>query len=309
MFLAIPAWMMKNKYRVLILGHGEMGQAMEHLLRHRHALTIWQRHPPSGAAALNLETIADQQDFVLFCLPAVPHFDLAARLHHHLNRHCLCVTVAKGIDELGRLAAQALKMALKPDASLAVLAGPMISEEIRADRPAFAQVGAAHRDDYEKIRALFAGAPLYLEYSNDIAGISWSAVLKNIYAVAFGAADELQLGDNMRGFLAAAALDEITQIVSALGGVSETPRRLAGLGDLITTATSAGSHHHQLGRWLAQGRTETLQGEGIHALRMMRAHQVLDISHYPLLHLIERLLAKPDAAAQQLQDFLTTARA
>ncbi len=301
--------MIKNKYRVLILGHGEMGQAMEHLLRRRHALTIWERHPSSGGAALNLEAVAEQQDFVLFCLPAVPHFDLATRLRQHLSRDCVCVSVAKGIDDLGRSAAQALKAALKPGSWFALLAGPMISEEIRADRPAFAQVGAENSASYEKIRALFAATSLYLEHSGDIAGVSWSAVLKNIYAMAFGVADELRLGDNMRGFLAAAALDEMTQIVSALGGVSETPRRLAGLGDLITTATSAGSHHRQLGRLLAQGRTEALQGEGVHALRMIHAHRLLDIPRYPLLHLIERLLAQPQCAAQQLHDFLTAARA
>ena len=286
-----------------------MGQAMEHLLRRRHALTIWERHPPSGAAALNLEAVAEQQDFVLFCLPAVPHFDLVTRLRERLSRHCPCLSVAKGLDESGRTAALALKAALNPGAAFAVLAGPMISEEIRADRPAFAQAGTTDKDTYEKIRALFAATPLYLEHSSDIIGISWSAVLKNIYAVLFGVADELRLGDNLRGFLAAAALDEMARIVSTLGGVSGTSHRLAGLGDLITTATSAGSHHHQLGRWLVQGRTQALQGEGVHALRMIAARQLLDIPPYPLLHLLQCLLAKPERAAQQLQDFLTAARA
>lgn len=88
------------------------------------------------------------------------------------------------------------------------------------------------------MQALFAGTPLYLEHSTDIEGLSWSAVLKNVYAILFGVADELGLGDNMRGYLAVACAAELGQIVSHLGGSAKTALRLTGLGDLVTTATS-----------------------------------------------------------------------
>ncbi len=292
-----------NQFRVLILGHGEMGQAMEQLLQ-RHTLTVWERHPESGAAPVDLAAVAGRQDFVLFCLPANPHFDLASRLRPRLRRDCLCLSIAKGLDERGRLAAQALREALGSDDALGVLYGPMISEEIRAGRPGFAQVGTARVEAYERVRRLFAGAPLYLEHSIDTTGISWAAVLKNVYALLFGVADELQLGDNMRGYLAAAALDEMGRIVTALGGAPEACRRLAGLGDLVTTATSAGSHHRELGRRLGRGRTEAIEGEGVHTLKMIRAHGLFDTRRHPLLDLIGRLLADPATTRTQMRDFL-----
>ena len=62
----------------------------------------------------------------------------------------------------------------------------------------------------------------------------------------FGISDELELGDNMRGFLAAAVLRELDVIVRQMGGKPGTASSLAGLGDLITTATSESSHHHEL---------------------------------------------------------------
>jgi glycerol-3-phosphate dehydrogenase (NAD(P)+) len=145
----------------------------------------------------------------------------------------------------------------------------MISEEIRADRYAFAELGCADVSVFHRVRDLFQDTRLCIRHSTDIAGISWSVILKNVYAIAFGMADELQLGDNMRGFLAVTALHELISIVGQMGGKPAAPLHLAGLGDLITTATSPGSHHHELGRRLARGETGGINGEGIHTLAMV----------------------------------------
>lgn len=296
-----------RSFRVLILGHGEMGRAMEYLLRPRHSLAVWERHPGPGSPSVVLESAAGQQDFILFCLPASPHFELASRLRPHLRRDGVCLSVAKGLDEHGRTAALALDGALGPAAAFGVLYGPMISEEIRDGRPAFAQAGTTHAETYGRLCELFAGTSLYLEHTTDIAGISWSAVLKNVYAILFGVADEMGLGDNTRGYLAVAAVDELERIVTGLGGLPESPRRLAGLGDLITTATSAGSHHHEVGRRLARGQ-EALAGEGVHTLEMVHAHGLFDSRGYPLFDLIGRLLAEPATARAQMQNFLDRLR-
>jgi glycerol-3-phosphate dehydrogenase (NAD(P)+) len=277
---------------------------MEHLLHERHALTIWERRPTPNVAPVALESAAVQQDIILFCLPANPHFDLATRLRVGLRPDAVCVSIAKGLDDQGRTAARALAQALGPQAAIAGLYGPMISEEIRAGRPAFAQAGAARAENFARLRQLFAGTSLYLEHSTDIEGISWAAVLKNVYAILFGVADGLELGDNMRGYLATAAMHELERIVAGLGGSAGAAHRLAGLGDLITTATSKGSHHHELGRQLARGETGALEGEGVHTLKMVRAHRLFDPRPHPLFDLAGRLLDQPAAAHALMKNFL-----
>jgi glycerol-3-phosphate dehydrogenase (NAD(P)+) len=296
-----------SPFRILILGHGEMGRAMEYLLRQRHRITLWERHPKPDAPPVALDSVAAEQDFILFCLPATPHFELASRLRSRLRHDSVCLSVAKGLDEHGRTAALALEGALGPAAAFGVLYGPMISEEIRDGRPAFAQAGTKHADTYGRVRELFDGTSLYLEHSTDIAGISWSAVLKNVYAILFGVADEIGMGDNTRGYLAVAAVDELERLVAGLGGLPESPRQLAGLGDLITTATSAGSHHREVGRRLARGQ-EAPTGEGVHTLEMVHAHGLFDTRGYPLFDLIGRMLAEPATARAQMQNFLNRLR-
>ena len=144
---------------------------------------------------------------------------------------------------------------------------------------------------------------LYISHSNDIAGISF-VILKNVYAIAFGMADELQLGDNMRGFLAVTALHELISIVGQMGGKPAAPLHLAGLGDLITTATSPGSHHHELGRKLARGETGGIGGEGIHTLAMVERYRLFDTAPYPLYGLIHDAVQGPVDMAQKFRDYL-----
>ena len=295
--------MQDKKFRVLILGHGEMGQAMEFLLAPQQALRTWQRRPPAGVAPVNLEAVVPESDVILFCLPATAHAAVAAQIAPPLRGDTLCLTIAKGLDERGRLPSAVLTEAVG-SARVAVLYGPMISEEIRAGKPAFAECGTAEPAAYERIAALFRDTALCLGPSRDITGLSWSAILKNVYAMAFGMADELNLGDNTRGFLAVTALHELSAIVQQLGGASATPYRLAGLGDLITTATSAGSHHHELGRLIVRNLPAALKGEGVHSLAMIEQFRPLDNTGFPLLRLIATCVREPETAPQTMRDFI-----
>jgi glycerol-3-phosphate dehydrogenase (NAD(P)+) len=286
-----------DRSQVLLLGHGEMGHAMEALLGARHAVTIWQRR-----AAQPLATLARESDFIIFCLPAMAHAEVAAQLAAHLSPRVLCLTIAKGLDDRGRLPAEILVDALGRE-RVAVIYGPMIAEELRAGRPGFAECAAPTPADSAHIAALFGDSALHIEPASDLTGLSWSAILKNVYAIAFGMADELGLGDNVRGYLAVAALDELARLVHTLGGTDRTPYRLAGLGDLITTATSAGSHHHELGRKIVRGERD-LGGEGVHTMQVLRAHPRFDTQPFPLFRLVEDCVREAHDVRQMFADLL-----
>ena len=283
----------------LILGYGEMGHAMEALLATRHSLRIWQRR----VSSFDLETAVEESEIVLFCLPATAHSGMVERVAPALPKDALCLTIAKGLDDQGRLPYEVLSATIGAD-RVAVLYGPMISEEIRSGKPAYAECGSRNSETHARVASLFAGSALQIEAARDITGLSWSAILKNVYAMAFGMADELSLGDNVRGLLSVAALHELSRIVKSLGGETPTPFRLAGLGDLITTATSTGSHHHDLGRQLARGVREGLAGEGLHTLAVLRAHPRFDTRALPLFRLIDGCTQQPGDIRTRLSAWL-----
>jgi len=290
--------------RVLVLGYGEMGHAMEVLLTGQAHLDIWEKFPADNFQSAVLEEVAPKADLVLFCLPVNPHREVVTQLLPLLRTDAICLSIAKGLDESGQTAAQIFADVLGERHPYALLYGPMISEEIRAGRYGFAQLGCNDDASYRTVKDVFANTRLFIERSPDITGISWSVILKNVYAMVFGMADELQMGDNVRGYLAVASIRELEQIVRGMGGDAGSSWHLAGLGDLVTTATSKDSHHHELGRMLARGEVEGIQGEGVHTLEMVKRYGLFREQDYPLFELIHSIVSSPGDTGNRLDSYL-----
>ena len=300
------------RLRILILGYGKMGHAMEHLLAARHDVRIWNMGVVVKGAKATLEEEAAEAQVILFCLPVNPHHEIASRIAPHLAKNSLCLSIAKGLDEAGRTAAQVFEAVF--DGVFAgkhhygVVYGPMISKELAAGRYGFADAVLSGAADFSLIYRLFRGSTLVCQQATDMHGRSWSVILKNVYAIMFGVADELRLGDNMRGHLMVAAIAELSGIVQAFGGQAHTPYSYAGLGDLLTTATSAGSHHHALGQQLVRGEWSDISGEGVHTLRMVEKYRLFNWRAYPLFALVRDIVTAPGTLNERVEDYLRLLR-
>jgi glycerol-3-phosphate dehydrogenase (NAD(P)+) len=300
---------MHPRIRVLVLGHGEMGRAMERLLAERTALAVWDKFPQDGFRSVSLDEAAPRSEVVIFCVPTFPHAQVLAEVLPFLQPECICLSVAKGLDEAGRPVTRILEAALGENFGYGVLHGPMIAEEIQAGRHAFAQLGCRGAGVAGRVTTLFAGTRLQVTPVADMVGINWAVILKNVYAMAFGMADELGLGDNVRGWLAVTALRELDAIVQRMGGAPGTAYGLAGLGDLITTATSEHSHHHELGRRLARGGTRAgeaggIEGEAIRTLGIVARGGLLDESAFPLFRWVHGVVRDPEDVRRRFEGFL-----
>ena len=293
------------RQRVLILGHGKMGHAMECLVSGRHDVRIWCIEEQSDTT---LEDMVAWAQVILFCLPVNPHHEIVSRIAPYLAQGSLCLTIAKGLDESGRTAAQVYESVLTGGRHYGVIYGPMISEEIRTGRHAFADVVLSDTADFQVIFDLFLGTKLICKQAVDMHGRSWSVILKNVYAIMFGVADELKLGNNMRGHLMVTAISELSGIVQSFGGLAHTPYSYAGLGDLLTTATSEDSHHHALGRQLVRGEWSNISGEGVHTLQMVVKHRLFDWRAYPLFTLAHDIVTQPATLTARVDDYLKQLR-
>lgn len=158
------------------------------------------------------------------------------------------------------------------------------------------------------VENLFRGTTLVCLHAQDMHGRSWSVILKNVYAILFGVADELGLGKNMRGHLMVAAIAELSGIVQSFGGQAHTPYSYAGLGDLMTTGTSEDSHHHTLGRKLVRGEWTDISGEGIHTLQMVERYHLFDWRGYPLFALARDIVTGPAKLRDHMDAYLKELR-
>jgi len=260
-----------------------------------------------GSHATLEDEVATAQ-VILFCLPVNPHYEIASRIEPYLAKDSLCLTIAKGLDEHGRTAAQVFDAAFDGRHHYGVVYGPMISDEIRAGKHAFADVVLSDSADFDVMNSLFLGSTLICQQASDMHGRSWSVILKNVYAIMFGVSDELNLGKNMRGHLMVAAIAELSGIVQAFGGQAHTPYSYAGLGDLLTTATSEDSHHHTLGRQLVRGEWSDISGEGVHTLQMVEKYRPFDWRAFPLFTLAHDIVTAPQTLNERVEDYLKQLR-
>lgn len=300
-----------NAKRVLILGHGAMGRAFETLLSPQHDVLVWDRDLATGVETEPLEQALQGREVVVFALPTDPHDELARRLAACVTGEIVCLSIAKGLDKQGRTAAQIFERCFGTGIDWALIYGPMLARELQAGRAGFAMVASARPEIGAQIIDLFEGTALRLDHLDDVHGAAWAAILKNVYVPLIGAAEGLGLGDNLRGFLMAEATRELGLIAELMGGRRETAYTLSGLGDLVTSATSASSHHRHIGAELAAGRTSemaasgvNIRSEGVHTAVIVRDRAVFAWERFPLFALVCNFLQEPSRLEQLLADYL-----
>lgn len=134
-----------------------------------------------------------------------------------------------------------------------VLSGPNLSGEIAERRPC-ASVVAAPEEALAETFASWCSAPYLRAYtSTDVVGVEVAGAVKNVIAIAVGAATGLGHGHNTTASLITRGLAEITRLGVSLGGRRETFPGLAGMGDLVATCSSPLSRNHRLGLALGRG--------------------------------------------------------
>lgn len=298
--------MTKLAPRVLLAGYGQMGHAMQALLARRARLAIWRVTPQRQALTAEIRYVLADSDFVILCVPTVAIAPLLALLMPVAKRRAVYLSIAKGLDDSGRTAADILEMRLGVRGSWGVLGGPMIAAELSAGRHGYAEFGARSVAARRTTLRLFRGTRLHLVGTGALPqAVSWCGVLKNIYTPLFGLADSLDCGDNVRGRLASAALDEIGRLVKHFTGAQHAAAGTAGLADLITTATSKSSHHRALGRRVARGDYSKPQGEGPHSVRVLQRRRRLPGARaFPLLAVAIALVHRPHTAHARLHAWL-----
>jgi len=223
------------------------------------------RYLPDISLPVEIEITADPaalasaSELVIFAVPARAMRTSAERVRGSLYDDAVLLSVAKGLEEgsLDRMT-QVLADVL-PDAKgrIGVMSGPNLALEIARGLPASAVI-AAEDEEVSRKASEIIGTRSFRVYRNpDVTGVELCGALKNVIAIAAGAAEQLGFGDNGKAGLITRGLAEMTRLGMAAGAHPLTFAGLAGLGDVIATCYSALSRNHALGVELAKGRKWT----------------------------------------------------
>ena len=89
--------------------------------------------------------------------------------------------------------------------------------------------------------------------SDDIIGIEYSSMLKNIYALAIGISNGLGYGDNFQSVLMSNSIREMNSFISKKNKKDRDINNSVYLGDLLVTGYSAFSRNRMFGNMIGKG--------------------------------------------------------
>jgi glycerol-3-phosphate dehydrogenase (NAD(P)+) len=167
----------------------------------------------------------------------------------------ILVNVSKGIENgtLWRMSELCSEI-IGDAAKFAVLSGPSHAEEVALKTPTAVVAGSKDHGIAEIVQRAFMNSFFRVYTSEDPIGIELGGALKNVFAIAAGVIDGMELGDNPKAALITRGIAEMARLGVALGGKAETFSGLSGIGDMIVTCTSGHSRNRHVGEELGRGR-------------------------------------------------------
>lgn len=184
-----------------------------------------------------------------------------------------------------------------PYSNLGVISGPSHAEEVSRDKLSYLTVACKDKGNAELIGEMFNTKSLMISYSEDIYGIEYAGILKNIYALAGGLAYGLGYGDNFRAVLTAASAKELTRFINESYPFERDTTDAAYLGDLLVTSYSSFSRNRRLGQLIGHGCTVksalnemTMVAEGYYASACIKKINDRHNVHMPIADMVYDIL-------------------
>lgn len=267
-------------YHIGILGAGAWGTALAKLLGEKgFPVSLWVHDPglaeemartrlnrpylpgvriprqvlPTGS----LQEAVAEKEAVIIVTPSHAFREVLSAGAVSLGQNARIVIATKGleVDSLHRMSEVAKEiLALKGGRSLAVFSGPSFAKEVARRLPTAVTLASEQGQLALELQGLFAASYFRVYTSHDVIGVELGGALKNVIAIAVGAAVGLKLGHNSQAALITRGIAEMTRLAVKMGANPLTMAGLSGLGDLVLTATSPLSRNRTLGVKLGQGK-------------------------------------------------------
>ena len=264
--------------RVAVVGAGSWGTALADMLARKGAQVVVWAHEPEVAAEINarhrndlflpeaplhesltatndLAAAVGLAELVVAVTPSHATRAVLGRAAPAMAAGALVVSASKGLEpqSLKRMT-EVLAEVMPSGVGVVALSGPTFAREVYERQPTAATVAGPAQAAVRAQQLL--STPYFRTYTNDdVIGVELGGALKNVVAIAAGILEGLGLGSNPRAALITRGLAEITRLGVAMGANPLTFAGLAGMGDLVLTATGPLSRNRSLGAELGKGAT------------------------------------------------------
>lgn len=198
--------------------------------------------------------IADAS-YVLFAIPAAFLNEALLPLAPEELKNKVLISAIKGMDPGTDMIISDFLMHRfsVSQENIAVIAGPCHAEEVAMERISYLTISSENPQLAEEIAPMLRRPNIYTSTLNDITGVEYASVLKNIYAIAAGIANGIGRGDNFKAVLISNACAEMKKFLDVVTPAERTLTHSVYLGDLLVTAYSQHSRNRTFGNMVGHG--------------------------------------------------------
>lgn len=305
--------------KVGVLGAGAFGLALSHILVKNNVTVEMWTHSEDEAKALdktrtskklngykipkeikfttNLEETVDGKDLIVMAIPAFAFEDVTKQLTKCIKKKQPVLIATKGIQQntclfLNDVFSKYLKN------SVAVISGPTFAVDMIKDAPiGFSMATKSHKTEMV-IRKCFENSTTKFRRTRDITGIEICGSIKNVMAIASGMLEGMGVTDSTRALFLTESMNDIKELIDALGGKKKSILSFAGFGDILMTCTSKNSRNFSFGYLIGSGASkeeidkylENTTVEGMYTLKSIHKLVRRKKVKMPIINLIHDII-------------------
>ena len=327
---------MAERKTVGVIGAGSFGTAVANLLAYNVDVLLYARNEKlieqinetrqhKGVVlherikmVNSLELVANECELIFPVIPSNNFRDLMRTLAPYLKPYHFLIHGTKGLTAEGEEILSGKNIYTMSDViaqessvvRIGCLSGPNISKEILAGQPAATVIASRFKEVVDMGKSVLSSHLMQVYSTKDIRGAELAGAFKNIVAIGAGIVGGLNLGSNVWGLLITRGLNEMIHLGKALGADVKPFLGVAGIGDLVATASSRNSRNYTVGYHLAQEKSleeiiEMMEetAEGIQTVRFAKKIADQYNLQVPITRMVYRILYE-DYKAKDAFEFL-----
>lgn len=203
----------------------------------------------------DLEYIIGNADVIIIATPSAFLVKIFENFPNELFKDKVVFSAVKGIiPEYNAIPARFIHKTFgTPYDKIGIICGPCHAEEVALERLSYLTIACQREKSADHMAQMLSCRYIKTTVSDDLFGTEFSAVLKNIYALASGICSGLGYGDNFQSVLISNAIQEIENFIDEVNPIHRDVKSSAYLGDLLVTAYSKFSRNRTFGFMIGKG--------------------------------------------------------
>ena len=202
----------------------------------------------------DINEVCNKSDVLIIAVPSEFINNILNKISINISDK-IVVSAIKGIvPETNLLVGEHLEKNFQiKENNFSVLGGPCHAEEVALEKLSYLTIGSSNKMLAKKIASKFTCSYISAQTSDDVIGIEYSSMLKNIYAIAAGIAHGIGYGDNFQSVLMSSSIKEMNRFIEKRYLMKRDINDSVYLGDLLVTGYSLFSRNRLFGNMIGKG--------------------------------------------------------